>query len=739
METVSTSTRVLSATERESFVGRTVELERLLAHGRGESVSTGIAVLAPPASGSSELLTQVYDHLFLDQDVVSPFYYCVKSSDSTSQAAASRFLKEFLTQSVAFKIKDPSMVNASPELKELSDLAGNADWLHQLIDSYHDDVYADIRSFVRHCLSAPLRAAAGGVRMFVIIDDLHNALTLEGGAGFLDDITSTFQRSPVPVVFCGQRRFLYGRTGFPIMRIEQLSFSEGGRLVAEKAASLGVPVNDQTRDLIVVQLGCSAGHISTFMSSAHDSGAGLSTFSLTEQFYTDELFGGRLSRRFDDILDRIAPDLEAQARLVGLLKETVDTERHRSPLALWSEQTGMSDVGLRAVLDSLYHHEMINLDASHVTLDTGNILLRDYIEARALLGSSDKRRALIVGETTAKIVRRAPELMSRFYRKNSSLGLLEIMESFDGRQISSLTLDYTRYKNELKGGPREQMSKAMQADRSSIRLPKCVFSAVTSAYYPPLDEICEPERSATAICVIEETGQAEIAWIAVEIDSKLEASRKAADFWCDRLEMAALNCNFDNYKLWLVAPEGFDDDAMATLNSRGAIGSSRQQVEILHELLSGEKASELNSKAEVYEFIVPMGDDTEMIAAHTVEEIVRRHNFPTKVINQIKTALVEACINAAEHSLSPDRRIYQTFAVEGEKITITVANRGLRLTDKDPVVPGVEGGRRGWGLKLIKSLMDEVRIETSDDGTRITMTKHIARVTENGLEPKPSQ
>jgi anti-sigma regulatory factor (Ser/Thr protein kinase) len=35
--------------------------------------------------------------------------------------------------------------------------------------------------------------------------------------------------------------------------------------------------------------------------------------------------------------------------------------------------------------------------------------------------------------------------------------------------------------------------------------------------------------------------------------------------------------------------------------------------------------------------------------------------------------------------------------------------------------------RRGWGLKLIKSLMDEVEFERVDDGTRLRMTKYLRK------------
>jgi serine/threonine-protein kinase RsbW len=119
-----------------------------------------------------------------------------------------------------------------------------------------------------------------------------------------------------------------------------------------------------------------------------------------------------------------------------------------------------------------------------------------------------------------------------------------------------------------------------------------------------------------------------------------------------------------------------------------------------------------------------MDDDSELVAAHAVEEIARRHDLDSKSINQIKTALVEACINASEHSLSPDRKIYQRFRIEDDRVVLTVSNRGLKLSSH---VPGTEPheGRRGWGLKLMRKLMDEVTIEDVDDGTRIVMTKYL--------------
>ena len=127
-----------------------------------------------------------------------------------------------------------------------------------------------------------------------------------------------------------------------------------------------------------------------------------------------------------------------------------------------------------------------------------------------------------------------------------------------------------------------------------------------------------------------------------------------------------------------------------------------------------------------------MGSDYELIAANAVEQIARRLNFRPEAINQIKTAIVEASINAAEHSLSPDRKIYQRFRVESDKLVITVASRGIVPSNLNgfnrPATSDTETAseeRRGWGLKLIRTLMDEVEFERVDEGTRLRMTKFV--------------
>ena len=228
----------------------------------------------------------------------------------------------------------------------------------------------------------------------------------------------------------------------------------------------------------------------------------------------------------------------------------------------------------------------------------------------------------------------------------------------------------------------------------------------------------------------EYTEENEVVWLVAEIESKLEASRELAEDWCDRLAQLAREAKLQHPRIWLIAPEGFSDKASELLNERGAFGSSRQQVELLTARLKEERPVG-STTADEFEMVIPMGADTELVAAHTVEQIARRVNFPPEAINQIKTALVEACINAAEHSLSPDRKIYQRFRVEPDKLVVTVASRGvvpanlMSQNGEGLTTEGEAKTRRGWGLKLIRTLMDEVEFRRVDDGTQLRMVKYI--------------
>jgi serine/threonine-protein kinase RsbW len=323
--------------------------------------------------------------------------------------------------------------------------------------------------------------------------------------------------------------------------------------------------------------------------------------------------------------------------------------------------------------------------------------------------------------------------MARKYRREAALGLRELIADFNCQRVPASLFHYERFAAVHKGEDTETVNAALDAESDLIRLPQIVHAAGCNAYSTSIS--CDGERCAVGhgFEAADYTDENQVVWLAAEIDSKLEASRELTAEWCDRLANLARESGFERVRLWLVAPEGFSPEASELLNTREAYGSSRQQVELLTARLSSTGEAEEQSQPNEYEMVIPMGADTELIAAHTVEQIARRLNFGSEAINQIKTALIEACINAAEHSLSPDRKIYQRFRVDKDKLVVTVASRGIvpvslgRNGQQGDAKDEKEDGRRGWGLKLIQTLMDEVVFERVDDGTQLRMTKYFRK------------
>jgi len=129
-----------------------------------------------------------------------------------------------------------------------------------------------------------------------------------------------------------------------------------------------------------------------------------------------------------------------------------------------------------------------------------------------------------------------------------------------------------------------------------------------------------------------------------------------------------------------------------------------------------------------FNLVLPINSESELVAVRTLEQIATYSDLDEASIEKVKMALIEACINAGEHSQSFEKKIRIYFTVRPETIEVVVEDRGQafdpvevqawRVREADPL-----SRKRGRGLALIKELMDEVRFEKADIGTRLYMVK----------------
>src|SRR4030095_13286416 len=152
--------KILASRPSADLVGRENELARLIGHARPGSGSDGMLLLATPGAAATELLRQTYDRFFHEQGLTIPVYFSIRPDFTSAHEIAQEFLHEFIRQLVAFRRHAPSVVRSAADLDELAELSLSVSgiWIDRLITTARQS--SDGRSFLRTCLSAPIRAGA---------------------------------------------------------------------------------------------------------------------------------------------------------------------------------------------------------------------------------------------------------------------------------------------------------------------------------------------------------------------------------------------------------------------------------------------------------------------------------------------------------------------------------------------------------------------------------------------------
>ena len=128
---------------------------------------------------------------------------------------------------------------------------------------------------------------------------------------------------------------------------------------------------------------------------------------------------------------------------------------------------------------------------------------------------------------------------------------------------------------------------------------------------------------------------------------------------------------------------------------------------------------------------IPMYPDMELAAAKTASVLAELMDFGEGEVEEIQLAIIETCINAFEHSKSDDQEIHIEFLLMANELQFKVTDRGVGISpdtlDGSRVLgsPGIHTDlrKRGRGLQIIRSLMDEVDIESSPNGTTVSVIK----------------
>ena len=133
-------------------------------------------------------------------------------------------------------------------------------------------------------------------------------------------------------------------------------------------------------------------------------------------------------------------------------------------------------------------------------------------------------------------------------------------------------------------------------------------------------------------------------------------------------------------------------------------------------------------KKPTVELKLPILKNMELVATQTADVVAKHMQLSEEKSGEISMALIEACINAFEHSESKSE-VYIHFMIDDKNLTIKVIDKGKGFDESNVKIPKIESKlntderKRGWGILLIKELMDSVDFESDHTGTTLTMVK----------------
>ncbi|RLT45051.1 MAG: GAF domain-containing protein [Chloroflexi bacterium] len=127
------------------------------------------------------------------------------------------------------------------------------------------------------------------------------------------------------------------------------------------------------------------------------------------------------------------------------------------------------------------------------------------------------------------------------------------------------------------------------------------------------------------------------------------------------------------------------------------------------------------------DFTLPSAPGNERQAMTRIAEAVAALGLPPDRLEKLKTAVAEATMNAMEHGnhYRDDLPVRVQAESDGQRLRVRITDHGGGAEIPDPATPDIDlklaglQSPRGWGLFLIKSMVDEMNV--SDDGQHHTL------------------